>query len=95
MDVGQVQFEAVFGFVDGVRDGGELGGLVERGDGGFVEGEGAERGVVGGALGEGAAREVEVVGGAEEEDTFPREDLGVRRRLLLRGGGDKGYVRLG
>jgi len=44
--------------------------LVEGGYGGEVEGEVAERGAVVGALGEGAAGEVEVVGGAEEEDTF-------------------------
>ena len=62
-------------FVGGVGHGGEFAGSVELGNGARVEGEVAEGGAVGGALGEGAVGEVEVVGGAEEEDAFSGSSL--------------------
>lgn len=70
MDVREVHFETVFGFVDGERHAREVRGGVQGGDCGSVEGEGSHGGGVGGALREGAAGEVEVVGGTEEEDSF-------------------------
>lgn len=87
-DVGEVHLEAVLGFIGGEGEGRELSGGAQGGEGGGVESEGAERGGVfrcrGG--GEGAVGEVEVVGGAQEEDAF----TGSGRVSGLGGDGDGG-----
>lgn len=74
MDVGEVHFETVFGLVGFERHGGELAGCVQGGDGGCVNVQGAERGCIGGAEGQGEGVEIDVVGGAEDEDAFARSE---------------------
>jgi len=63
-------------FVNGGGHGGEVVCLLQGLYGGEVERNVAEGGAVVAALGEGAAGEVEVVGGAEEEDALA--GVGVR-----------------
>lgn len=73
-DVREVHLEAVLILVVARGERGEelLVVIEQPGDEGCVEGEGAERGEVGGRVGweSGGGGQVDVVGGAEEEDAF-------------------------
>lgn len=72
VDVGEVHLEAVLCFVGVKGERGELLGEAEGGEDVGVEAERAEGGEVVGAFwsGESAVGQVQVVGGAEEEDAF-------------------------